>query len=257
MDGSLVEGVKDFAPLYTGGNRVAVLGRQLLLSEGGTSGPRVLRLYDVLTGQDVWKKEYPERSLTIKTPDPDVTGCVTPSGAWEVLNSRTGEVVYKAKLDADRVESHLRNVTEPLLLSDTERYFLFLNRADGGHQTVYGSMIRSQKVHGVAYGFEKATGKRLWFSERLFENQYVFTDRFEDLPVIVAAAQFPNEDSKQPKYHVAVLDKQLGKLRYFAPHQPNNAFYTLSFEPKTRIYEFWRYDLRVRIVPDDDASASK
>lgn len=255
MDGSLVEGVKDFAPLYTGGNRVAVLGRQLLMSEGGTSGPRVLRLYDVLTGQDVWKKEYPEKSLTLKTLEPDVTGCLAPNGAMEVLNSRTGEVLFKAKLDADRAEAHLKNVTEPLLLSDAERYFLFLNRGDGNHQPAYGTMIRSQKVHGVAYGFEKATGKRLWFSERLFEQQYVFTDRFEDMPVIVAAAQFPNEDTKQQKYHVAVLDKQLGKLRYFAPHQPNQAFYTLTFEPKTRVYEFWRYDLRVRIVPDDDTAS--
>ncbi len=257
MDGSLVEGVKDFAPLYTSGNRHAVLGRQLLLSEGGTSGPRVLRLYDVLSGHDVWKKEYPEKSLTVKTLDPEVTGVLTASGAWELLNSRTGEVTFKAKLDSDRAESHMKGVTAPLLLSDAERHFLFLNRGDASHQTVYGSMIRSQKVHGVAYGFEKATGKRLWFSERLFENQYVFTDRFEDLPVIVAAAQFPNEDTKQPKYHVAVLDKQIGKLRYFAPHQPNNAFYTLNFDPKSRVYEFWRYDLRVRIVPDDDATASK
>jgi hypothetical protein len=145
---------------------------------------------------------------------------------------------------------------EPVLLADADRFFLFLNRPGGPTPYTY-TMIRYQHVNGPAYGFDRMTGKRLWYTDRLFENQLVFLDRFDDLPVLVAANVGADEATKQQVYQVSVLDKQLGKLKYNRGHAPNNYFQSVFSDPKNRAVEFWRYDLRVRIVPDEDTKASR
>jgi len=67
----------------------------------------------------------------------------------------------------------------------------------------------------------------------------------------VAAAGGSNPKTGGRSYVVAVLDKQLGKLRYYDGHQENAYFMAVTTDPKTRGVEFWRFDLRVRIVPDE------
>jgi outer membrane protein assembly factor BamB len=265
VDGTPVEGVKDFAPAFTGPDRVAVLGRHILLSEGGSKG-RTLRLHDPLTSEDVWRKEYATPgAMLLKTLDPELTGALTPDGKFEVLEARTGRPLFQGSLDDDRVDAHLKNasgavaVNNPVLLADADRFYLFLNRPSEG-RVFYGgfSMIRSLPVNGVAYGFDRATGRRLWFTEQLFENQSVLLERFDDLPCIVAAAIRPDEVTKTvQEYKVAVLDKQLGKLRYYKGHSQNQPFVSVIPDPKTRAVEFYRYDLRLRIVPDEEGTASR
>jgi hypothetical protein len=74
----------------------------------------------------------------------------------------------------------------------------------------------------------------------------------DELPVLVAAAEVRDPKTKLPQYQVAVLDKQQGKLKYYRGHPQSGFFMSVSTDPKTRAVEFWRYDLRVRIVPDDE-----
>jgi hypothetical protein len=243
---------------------VAVLGRHVLMSEGDKG--RTLRLYDPLSGADVWKKEYPAAgTVLLKTLDPETTGVLSPDGKFEVLQTRTGKSLFKGAVDADRVNAHMKTasgamaVTSPVLLADADRYYVFLNRnPDAGRgPVVYGySMIRSLPVNGAAYAFDKATGKRLWFHE-VFKNQMILLERFDELPCIVAAAQVMDDESKQYQYRVVVLDKQFGKLRYNKGHSQNGFFMTVMSDPKTRAVEFFRYDLRLRIVPDDGETASR
>jgi outer membrane protein assembly factor BamB len=264
VDGTPVEGVKEFASAFTSPNRVAVLGRHVLLSEGDKG--RTLRLYDPLTGTDVWKKDYPAAGTALlKTTDPETTGALAPDGKFEVLETRTGKSLFKGQVDPDRVAAHMKTasgemaVTGPVLLDDAERYYLFLNRPPeaGRGPVVYGySLIRSIPVNGVTYAFDKATGKRLWYHP-IFKNQMVLLDRFDELPCIVAAAQVPDEQTRQYQYRVVVLDKKYGKLMYNKPHDQNGFFMSVTADPKTRVVEFYRYNLRLRIVPDEGESASR
>ena len=260
VDGTPVEGVKEFAALATGPARVGVFGRHILLHEGDDGKPRVLRLYDPLTGQDVWRKEYPAKALFLKTFDRDLTGCLTPDGKFEILAARTGKTLLQGGLDPERAAAHMKSpggaeVTSPVLLADAERFYLFLNRNQDPNQVMFNrggySMVRNVPVNGVAYAFNRTTGKRLWYTETLFENQVLFLERFEDLPALVAAAGKPNPKTGGRSYMVAVLDKQLGKLRYYDGHQENSFFMAVNTDPKTRAVEFWRFDLRVRIAPDE------
>lgn len=264
VDGTPVEGVKDFASVFNSPTRVAVLGRHVLVSEGDKG--RALRLYDPLSGEDVWKKEYPAAgTVLLKTLDPETTGTLGPDGKFEVLETRTGRSLFKGAVDADRVDDHMKTasggmaVTKPALLADADRYYLFLNRPaePGRGQVPYGySMIRSEPVNGVGYAFDKATGKRLWFHPA-FRNQTVLLERFNELPCIVAAAQVMDDKTKQYQYRVAVVDKQNGLLRYHKGHSQNGFFMSVSADPKTRAVEFYRYDLRLRIVPDEGETASR
>jgi outer membrane protein assembly factor BamB len=265
VDGTPVEGVKDFASVFTSPNRVAVLGRHVLLSEGGGSRGRTIRLYDPLTGEDVWRKDYAAAgTLLLKTLDPETTGALTPDGKFELLETRTGKLLFHGAVDPDRVEAHMRNgtgilaVTNPLLLADADRFYLFLNRASNGQDFGGYTMIRSVSVNGVAYSFDKATGRRLWYRDgRLFENQKVLLERFDELPCIVAAAQVMDDEAKQYQYKVAVVDKQNGLLKYNKGHTQNGFFVSVIPDPKTRAVEFFRFDFRLRIVPDDDGKADK
>lgn len=264
VDGSVVENAPDFAAQVTSSNRLAILGRMILLSEGGNGAARVLRLVDPLTGQDVWKHEAPATALGLKTLDPELCGFLNQDGSFEVYESRTGKSLFKGGVDADRADSHLKdeagkfNVTKPLLLADSERFYLFLNRDPKPNANIpfYGgvSMIKSQPVNGVAYGFDRVTGKRLWFTERLFEMQTLLIERMDELPVLIAAGNVMDEQTRTPTYRVAVLDKQAGKLKYYKGHNPNQGFFqTMLYDTKTKGIELFRYDVRVRIVPDDDA----
>lgn len=267
VDGSVVDNVPNFADLFTSSDRVNVIGRKILLNQE-KDDKRVLRLYDPLNGKDDWAKEFPAKSELFQTFDPELTGFIMPDGRFEVLATTTGESVFAGRTDADRIEDHLNNgdkfaVSKPILLADNERFYLFLNREQDQNaqraRVMYNqnSMIRSEPVNGVAYAFDRATGKRLWFTERLFENQALILERFEELPVLIAAAQVMQPGNRSYEYRVAVLDKQLGKLRYLKGHPQNGTFVSMFTDPKTRAVVLWRYDMRLQIIPDTDDLASR
>jgi outer membrane protein assembly factor BamB/tetratricopeptide (TPR) repeat protein len=277
-DGVQVQDVPDFSAVVNSQNKLTVIGRHVLLSEGSTSQPRVLRLYDPLTGHDVWKKSYPAKSQTVRTLDPELTGCLTPDGKLELLASRTGEVISSAELDGAYKATHLpadpgigrsaNTVNAPTVLLDADRVYLFLNRLDnsarnpngffapGVRRVSYGNngTIANMPVNGVVYAFNRSTGKRLWFVDRLFENQQLFTERFDELPVLVAANQAMDENNTY-SYRVVVVDKQTGMLKYLKGHSQSGFFQSVSVDPKTRIVEFWRYDIRLRIIPEGAVAA--
>jgi outer membrane protein assembly factor BamB/tetratricopeptide (TPR) repeat protein len=259
VDGSVIEGIPDFAYLYASPGRIAILGRMILLQEGGGDSPRTLRLYDPIRGQDVWSRKYPADSVILTTHDPRHTGCLIPDGRFEVLNAETGELIFQAALDADRIDEHLKDsagamaVNEPFLIMDSEQVYLFLNRMTPQNRNParFGfSMLKTQSINGAVYGFDRATGKRLWFYNGPFNNQLLILDRFNDLPVLIAAAPGADED-QVIKYQIVVLDKRLGKLKYRNGHPQNGTFVAMYSDPKSQSYELWRYDLRLRIEADE------
>jgi len=264
LDGSTVEDVKDFGALHSGTARVGMVGRNILLSESTTAeSTRTMRLYDPLAAKDLWTKQLPAKSIPLKTINPEIAGYLTPEGKFEVFETGTGTSIFEGAIDADRVNSHMKDpngtvtANAPLLLADAERFYLFLNRANAmpGNNSQY-QYVRSVPVNGVAYGFDRTTGKRLWFNERLFESQYLYVERFDELPCLVAGNNMTNELTKAPVYQVAVLDKQLGKLKLYQGYQQQGFFTAVTADPKSRAIEFYRYDVRIRIAPDEDAKAA-
>jgi hypothetical protein len=185
--------------------------------------------------------------------DPELTGYVNVEGRFRILASRTGEQLCEGvATDHEREGAAKSDLVEPSLLADSERFYLFLNRAPQNFwNSTSSGMVRTQKVNGPAYAFERTTGRRLWFSERLFENQSIVIDRFDELPALVAAATVQDQPGVV-EHRVVVVDKQGGRVKLLARATSGQPFQNIASDPRTRIVELWRNDFKVRIVPDDE-----
>ena len=267
-DGAAVEGIKDFGSLIGGPNRLAMFGRQLLLSEPGTKdAPRIIRLYDIVEGKDVWSKKFPSDSVILKTQDPEITGVVSVDGAIQVLSAKTGKVLLDGKIDADKVEEHLKvagkiALKEPLLMADSERFYVFLNKDDKGqlNPNMYWNgqaQVKTTGVNGACYAFDRTTSKRLWYTDGQFLRQLLCLERFEEMPCIVASHPFYMEPDAKPgnnvqQHQVLAVDKRTGVLKLYKNNlsQGQGQFQTLIFDAKTGSFEFWNYNLRVKITAE-------
>ena len=265
-DGATVEGVKDFGSLVNGPNRLALFGRQVLLSEAGTKQtPRKIHLYDIVESKDVWSKEYPADSTVLKTQDPEITGIVLASGAVQVLSSRTGKVLLDAKLDSDKLEDHIMikgkvALKEPLLMADSERFYLFLNKDDKAPQNqiaYYGvSQVKMASVNGACYAFDRVTSKRLWFTEGQFQRQQICLERFDEMPCLVASnpsysdPEIKAGNNPNPTHLIMVVDKKTGVLKLYKSKPSEGPFQSLNYDPKNGSFEFWHYNYRVKISAD-------
>jgi len=266
-DGATVEGVKDFGSLFTGPSRLATFGRHLLLKEPGIKDAGgAIRLYDIIEGKDVWNKKMPADSAVLKTYDPEITGFVSPTGAIQVIASRTGKVLLDGKVDADRVEEHTKiagklALKEPLLMADGERFYVFLNKDDKGQNNpnVYWgySPVRMASVNGACYAFDRVTGKRLWYTETQFNRQQVCVERFEDMPCIVGSNPSHTDPDAAPavrgqmQHQIVAVDKRTGVLKFYKTNlQQSGPFQALNYDPKVGSFEFWNYNLRVKITAE-------
>lgn len=280
LDGSPIDGVPEFASLVSKPGR-RVIGRNLLLNEGGRLKPLSIRLYDPLVGKDIWKKDYaamPEpddyksrglefngQAKLIKTFTNDLTGAFQRDGKFELLDVNTGKVVFKSAIDAENADLHAGSTGLPVLLADSERYYLVLNKnADNNRNLYMHSQMRMLSVNGPLYCYEKATGKRAWFVDKLFENQQLIVERFNEMPALVTATHV-NEDFENGVpivgkrasggtlvYRVAVVDKVNGRLRYLQNLSQNgSAFYSIDTQPRLSTARLTRGDMTLVISPDD------
>jgi outer membrane protein assembly factor BamB/tetratricopeptide (TPR) repeat protein len=191
VDGISVK-APDFSALF--GKRLQVFGRYLLLSETNATNSVVLRLYDVASGQDVWKETYPARSIVARSEDASLTGVVEPEGKVHVIDLKARKEVLSGEL-WEPSES-LKGVQRFHLLADRTNFYFVpstgneLNAAMqmgqmGGFvqpsnvMTQFG--MRTVPVHGELQAFERGTKERWHLS---IKNQYVILDQFEDLPLL-------------------------------------------------------------------------
>lgn len=262
VDGSVVDGIKDFAGIYSSPGRIAVLGRNILVAD--TAEPPSLRLYDPIAGKDLWKKTFAPGGVAVKTIDPNLTGFVNPDGSFQALDAHTGKSLFVGGVDGDRAEAHLKDsngkfaIKQPLLIADAERFYLFLNKTPDPNQPRFfngqQSSLRTVDVNGAAYGFDRTTGKRLWFYDSLFENQKLILDRFDELPCLVAANTVMDPATRQQTYKVVALDKNVKGIQYLRGHNFQNGQFLSMFADRKGAFELWRYDFRVRIAPDEEAA---
>ena len=263
-DGMVVEGSPDSGRVLANARSFTIQGRTALLTEGTGDQPRVLRLHDLATGKDVWKREYDAKAVPIRPITGDWAGYIKASGEAEVVDARTGKLVATLKIDEKNLESDLKPCLEAQIIADADRFYLFLDRDPSAPSTndtrrvpVYNNTIRTHKVNGPLYAFDRGTGKRLWhYGEGLFENQLLILEQFADLPVIMAASpvsrQIPNQGFRQD-CPVVVIEKARGRLLFDRAviGQNNQTFQNITVSFKNGTIDLNRYDLRIAIKPDD------
>ncbi|MFO0799887.1 MAG: hypothetical protein U0804_20650 [Gemmataceae bacterium] len=262
-DGATVTGAPDSAEALAAARSYKVFGRTALLHEADDDGKQVLRLLDLTTGKDVWKREYDDKAVAVKSHDPAVCGMVRGTGEVDLLDPHTGRPVGQFKLDADRLADHLGKCRGAQLFADATRFYLVLDRdrnAGGlaGRFVNYnnGLTLRTAAVDGPMYCFVRATGERAWYADGHFENQVLIVDRFADLPVLVAGQWALRPGGGPYEFKAVVVEKERGLLRYAStqPDQMQMTFTTLTVDQRNRSVEFFRprngQAMRVVVLPD-------
>jgi outer membrane protein assembly factor BamB len=257
--------VPDFAALYQ--KRVRQVGRNLLLSENDGKGQLTYRLYDVLTGKDVWSASYPANSVVLKSEDPNFGGIVEPDGTVRVTDIRTGKEAMKAKMDPN----HLQKMSSVHLLYDGQ-YFLVacngpvdpnLNPGGGVWPNVIPNTgIRTLPVNGEVYCFDAQTGKTKWHNPLL--NQQIILDHFAEMPVVLATSRYnkwAQVGAGRGQQQVAALEsivKSNGKYVFKGENQNWQQFHGLNLDPKKGTIELVNYNTKfVYTVTNDPPSEKK
>jgi outer membrane protein assembly factor BamB len=261
LDGVSVE-VPRFAELYQ--KRLRILGRRLLVRDTDAENRLVLRLYDVHTGEDVWKKVCPANSVVLRTEEPDLTGVAEPDGSITIVDLRTRKEV--ARLQVPR--EHLDKVNDAHLLQDSERWFVVLNRPIDPQLAPFGAPMpnvmwgmRSISANGTVHSFGKAS-KSYWRAHLV--NQMLVLDQFHDLPFALFTSRYNKpigggvNRGANPVAPVRAIDKQTGKLVFDQEFSGNTSqqFYSLNLNAKDRTAELVSYNMKIRFYPEGDRAAA-
>ncbi|MFO0879083.1 MAG: PQQ-binding-like beta-propeller repeat protein [Gemmataceae bacterium] len=245
----------DFSHVYQ--HRVRVQGRTILAAQTDAKNQLTLRLYDVLTGQDVWKQTYPAGTLQLASEDPRLAGVAEPDGTIRVFDMMTRKEVLTTKLlDA----KHLEKAQGVTLVSDPDYLFLAINgEADpnlapggGGLQpnVLNGSGLRSVPVNGMVYAYRRDTGKLQWFNP--VENSQMIVSQFAELPAVLFTARYQQlGPNRMPiyRYTARAIAKHNGKMWYDNPNvHAGMFFHGLTMDHRSGKVEFTGQNLKVTLT---------
>jgi outer membrane protein assembly factor BamB len=253
--------VPDSSAAFQNVKRSKFYGRKVL-SFDDEPGKKALRMYDLFTGKDIWSKPLGGDGFQLRSEDDDFTGYVTTTGDVVVLNAADGKELFKSKLDEKMLGKHMEKVNEAVLFADADRFFIVLNRPHdnannrGGNNPVFTQAIRSVRVNGPMYAFDRKNGQRLWFTDEQMDDQNVSLEQFADLPIIIAASQYQkfaaNGNFEGQFMKFLAIDKATGKLKYAKQGVSQGQYYSIVTDPKAGTIEVLNYSgHRVRFSPDD------
>jgi outer membrane protein assembly factor BamB len=232
--------VPDFTEPYQ--RKLRVVGRTILARDELPQGEQVMRLYDVYSGKDLWKKTFPPSSIVLKADDHDLAGVIEPNGTTTVFDVRNQKEVLRASLDwrevldgrETSIASVLDKVTDAHLVADRNHYYIALNKPAGGDSPVTGFwpntyLMRSLPVNGMVYAFDKGTGTPRWAND--VHCQMLVLEQFSDLPMLLFTAR-QNKKNGVPVQATRGIHKQSGRLLYDKELNNGNQFHGIRMDAK-------------------------
>lgn len=247
-DGVAVD-VPDFSDLYQ--KRLRILGRNLLLTETQPGGV-ALRLYDVHTGKDLWKKVFAPNAIVMQSEDPDVAGIIEPSlnGKLTLLDLRTQKELMTANVDPTDVQKS----QAVYLLRDSDLVYVAINGQINQQQNPWGGPwpnvmngIRGLPVNGKFYAFNAANGKLQWKTD--VSNQVVLLEQFKEMPIILFSARSQRlvNGSVMQATATRSIAKRTGKLLYEKEfHNSGTQFHTLNSDFRNGTIDLISYNMKIQ-----------
>jgi outer membrane protein assembly factor BamB len=263
-DGVKLEKAPDFGALYA--KRIQILGRTLLLSETDASKKMTLRLYDIPTGRDAWKQEFPAGSVPIKSDERDVAGAVEPSGKVTLVDLRSQKTTFEATVE----KRFMKDVNDVRLFQDSRNYYVALNTPidptvnPGGMsytniQPTTG--MRCTPINGEFYCFDRETKKMIWHNDVPMNRLLV--NHFQDMPMVLFTSRNNRAAPKGGGWggqdvSVTSIDKTTGKRLYDKTDLPQDyqQFYDMKVDLKNGKIELigWNFKITHTIVSPEGAA---
>jgi tetratricopeptide (TPR) repeat protein len=256
-DGARVD-VPDFAPIFQ--NRLRVTDGLILAGVPGKDS-FTLKQYDILLGKERWSRTFEVDAVAVKTEDPQLAGVINSKGVLAVLDVTTGRDILKTNVLQGRVKpDDLKNLYEPLLLSDRDHFYLALNHAVDGTQAFNGWIgsnftngLRCRVINGWFMAFYardvqersglRKKGELHWHSFKPLTNQMIVLDQFKDLPILIFTARYQKGNNRW----VAVtqtIHKKRGSLVWDSGEMVTNQaplYYAFRVDPKLGTIELISY----------------
>jgi outer membrane protein assembly factor BamB len=248
--------VPEFSGIYE--QRMRVMGHHILSSSVDVKNVLTMRVYDVLAGKDVWKKEFPQGSVVMESEDPRLAGVVEPTGTVRVLDVQTQKEVLTANL-AD--PKHVASPRSIHLLADPDYLFVAINgpldankiNGDFFPSLQAGAGLRSVPVNGFLYAFERKNGALKWYNP--VEHEHLVLTQFEDLPVLFFTSRFSKWVGNLPFRNVVnaqtarAIAKHNGKLWYLSENVPYGMnYHDLKMDHRSGKVEVTGYQMKVTMT---------
>src|SRR5205823_1308545 len=157
--------------------------------------------------------------------------------------------VLEARIDDPK---QLDQAQELHLLADKDQFYLAVYRPTGGNGNRFGGQgqgpwtnlspgLRSLRVSGMVYAFDRATGQMNWRSAEPVLNQMLVLDQFKELPILLFTAQsmrvvpLGNRVNQQLVAAVLSIDKRTGKILFTSNPRRNHVpqFHAVHADPRT------------------------
>ncbi len=239
----------DFAEFYK--KKLRTIGGQILLAD--ESG-RALRLVDALSCREIWHRDFPANTVTVKTDDRSV-GAINPDGRFTLFNVEDGAIRLESQLGAERV----LKLQDATLLDDRDRYYLVLNRRPEGNPewSCAVASVQSVKFNGHVIAVNRQSGRLEWATEKMLPHQALVIDQWRDLPVLVcASAYFKKNANNNPEaqgVRVTVIDKATGKLIFDPTMVQSTHFHSMTANPTLGKIEITRQDAKIVLATAEAA----
>ena len=250
------------APVYSREyqGKLRTLGRYILTvtPQPGQALPS-LRLYDPATGRDLWSKPIDPQSAVLTTDDPNLTGWIDPNGRLVALDARTGTELLNTNVAQGRLPvAEARNLREPLLMADKDRFYVALNHSVDQTQIAGGILgnnfkqgVRSRTVNGWVAAFyrndgpvqvgrktyQAHKGELAWHSTSQIESQLLVVEQFDQMPILLMTCRRSHlSKGFQPRVESAItaLHKETGKAVYESGWRPGTTWQYVDLQTDAR-----------------------
>ena len=247
------------------GNLIAsallVRDNSLLVLESGSSFLKtgrksLLRLVNPLTKQVTWKIEFPPQAFVSPLDDDELL--VVPKDGKsppERVEASTGRRSPLEPLPANALSKHGGDI---FALADDDHIYLLVNGRDNSGVHYFGDNLLSIRVHGVVYAWNRSDGKLAWQQE--VKNQHLVVDRFRSTPVMLFVSRSWKQKGNlnYSTLSIHAIHKQSGKTLHSSttPTMYGGGFHSIQVNPSEPSIELKSHNMRLRLVPANEAAAA-
>jgi outer membrane protein assembly factor BamB len=245
LDGTLV-GNRELPPARS---RLDTVGRHVV-TWSTLDGRQVLALNDPWSGKDLWKVDF-EGTAQVVLVELEEAAVLEPSGKFTVVSLADGRVKFKGTTEPEPRAQQIYVIRSPDL------YILVAHvpRPEVANPNWRAVTVQSIPVNGRVYGFDAATGARLWTQEIL--RQGIDLSQPASLPVLTFACCIMEKKNGQAyafdnRFGLTCLDKRTGRL-VFDERNLEEQFFSIDYsaDPDQKQIELRMYRSVLRLTFTD------